>query len=180
MHVHSLYKGDNNEAVMFVQHHLYAWLSYDLFGFCKSTFLKCDAICNKLSVKDRDLLLVTNSFDHRTLQVSHDMIAAGFRFNFTPQISLFEPSVKYILDEFNLRFYRWQRRDLSDLDLIVAYHWVKFYYDTLDQITSINSKLPNFIYHVVNAAHFNPNNPIGSASEAQLTFMLREYFKLPD
>ncbi len=181
MIVYSAFKGDKNNELMNAQHHMYNFIVWKIFDKCKRTFLICDLVCNKLSAEERSILIEQNSYDHRTLQTSHDLIAIAFRYmKRDGAISMFEPNIVNILDYFNSNYTDWSRGNLSDMELILAYHWENYFNNNIEYITSVNTMLPKFVRHVINASSFNPNNNIGTESEHQLKHILTEYFQIKD
>jgi hypothetical protein len=74
------FPGDNNRTLMEVQHGVYSEMVARLFAGPRERYLAAAALLgieNDLSKRLRSM----NSFDHRTLQLAHDRIAAFFRFS---------------------------------------------------------------------------------------------------
>jgi hypothetical protein len=79
MMVGSEFPGDNNRTLMDVQHGVYGEMVVRLFTGPRDRYLAAAAL---LRVDDRlsEQLRSMDGFDHRTLQLAHDRIAAFFRF----------------------------------------------------------------------------------------------------
>jgi hypothetical protein len=181
MIVYSAFKGDDNDELQTAQHELYNYLLYKIFEGSKITFLLCDEVCNKLTEQERSKLTEQNSFDHRTLQGAHDLIAVAFRYMHRDgALTLFEPTPEEIIRYFNLNYNDWDRGILSDTALVWAYHWELFFKNNVEHITGIKTMLPKFVRNVINASVFNPNNKNGTESEHQLRIILSEYFRVTD
>jgi hypothetical protein len=179
MIVYSAFKGDGNEELKTAQHEMYNFLLYKIFEGSKITFLLCDEVCNKLTEQERSKLIEQNSFDHRTLQGAHDLIAIAFRYTHRGgALTLFEPAPEKIINYFNSKYINWNRGILSDMALVWAYHWEQFFNTNVERITGIKTMLPKFVSNVINASVFNPNNKNGTESEHQLKIVLSEYFQI--
>jgi hypothetical protein len=79
MMVGSEFPGDNNDTLMDVQHAAYGEMVVRLFTAPRDRYLAAAALLrvdDKLSEQLRSM----DGFDHRTLQLAHDRIAAFFRF----------------------------------------------------------------------------------------------------
>ena len=77
-----VFEGDNNETMKLIQHDTYSKLLGYLFSNSASRYLddiKYTWVSPDFVSKIRNL----KSFDHRTLQYAHDLIAAYFRFIFS-------------------------------------------------------------------------------------------------
>jgi len=76
MMVGSEFPGDNNDTLMDVQHAVYGEMVVRLFTGPRDRYLAAAVL---LRVEDRlsGHLRSMNGFDHRTLQLAHDRIAAG-------------------------------------------------------------------------------------------------------
>lgn len=180
MFVTSAFSGDNNAKIMNAQHHMYDYLVFEIFQSAKNTFLLSDAICEKLTAEERQNLQEQTSFDHRTLQKTHDFIAAAFRYNHSDgAISLFEPSQEEIEKHFSCSYNKWTSEGLSEIEIIWALKWEEFYLKHIEILTSIQTKFPKFVYGVMNASALNSNNISGRSSEVTLMLMLTQYFDVP-
>src|ERR1035438_8624097 len=79
MMVGSEFHGDNNSTLMEVQHSVYGEMVVRLFTGPRDRYLAAAALLrtdNELSKRLRSM----DGFDHRTLQLAHDRMAAFFRF----------------------------------------------------------------------------------------------------
>jgi hypothetical protein len=181
MIVYSAFKGDNNDELQTAQHELYTYVIYKIFGESKITFLLCDEVCNQLTEQERKYLIDKKSFDHRTLQGAHDLIAVAFRYIHSDgALTLFEPTPEEVIRYFKLKYKNWTRGILSDTALVWAYHWEQFFNNNVEHIAGIKTMLPKFVMNVINASVFNPNNKNGMESEHQLRIILSEYFRITD
>lgn len=151
MFVYPRFPGDNSKELNNAQHHLYWYLLYTIFDRCKTTYLICDEVCNKLNKEERENLVQQTSFDHRTLQGTHDTIATAFRYiKRDGVITLFEPTTDEIHKYFNRRYKDWNTGEfgdwcycrLTDIELVWAYHWELFFNKTVEQLTNIDSMKP--------------------------------------
>ena len=89
----SAFSGDENASIKHAQHHMYGYLLWKIFEKSKNTFLVCDTVCEIFTHEQRINLIEKDSFDHRTLQESHDLIAISFRYwKRDGVLTLFEPS----------------------------------------------------------------------------------------
>ncbi len=80
MMVGSEFPSDNNDTLMNVQHAVYSEMVVRLFTAPRDRYLTAASLLrvdNELSERLRSM----NGFDHRTLQLAHDRIAAFFRFS---------------------------------------------------------------------------------------------------
>lgn len=179
MHVHPCFVGDNNDSLFEAQHHLYGYITHKIFFKCKNTFLRCDEVCNALSNDERLNLINVDSYDHRTLQYAHDVIATSFRYlRRDNQLGLFELTEEQINKYFNLKYQKWRQGDLKYNDLIWAYHWENYFVEIIKKLFTIDTMHADFVHHVMNAAFFNPNNKSGTESEHELIVILKEYLGL--
>ncbi|MBN9658798.1 MAG: hypothetical protein J0H49_11515 [Acidobacteria bacterium] len=79
MMVNPEFPGDNNHVVMDIQHSMYNEIVVRLFTGPRDRYLAAATLLrveDELSQALRDM----NGFDHRTLQLAHDRMAAWFRF----------------------------------------------------------------------------------------------------
>jgi hypothetical protein len=179
MIIYSAFNGDENANIKRAQHHMYGYLLWKIFEKSKNTFLVCDNVCEVLTYEKRINLIEKDSFDHRTLQETHDLIAISFRYwKRYGALTLFEPSSTEIIHYFNTNYLDWTSGNLSNIELIWAYHWDKYFDSNVESITSIKTMLPKFVRNVVNASALNPNNKSGIESKHQLKNILIEYFNL--
>ncbi len=179
MHVHPCFIGDNNDSLFESQHHLYYWLCGKIFYNCRITYLRCDEVCHSLSDDEKIDLINFDSYDNRTLQYAHDVIAMSFRYlKRDNQLSLFELTEEQINIYFNLKYQKWRQGDLNYNDLIWAYHWENYFVEIIKKLSTIDTMHSDFVHHVMNAAFFNPNNKSGTESEHELIVILKEYLGL--
>ena len=80
MMVGSEFPGDNNDTLMNVQHAVYSEMVVRLFTAPRDRYLVAAALL-RLDTELVGRLRSMNGFDHRTLQLAHDRIAAFFRFS---------------------------------------------------------------------------------------------------
>jgi hypothetical protein len=79
MTVGSQFPGDNNRVLMGVQHTVYGEMVVRLFTGPRDRYLAAAALL-RVDSELTQRLRSMNGFDHRTLQMAHDRIAAFFRF----------------------------------------------------------------------------------------------------
>lgn len=179
MFIPTVFESDENKELKNAQHQLYWFLLPQIFESCKNTFLLCDAVCQKLSKQQRQQLIAQKLFDHRTLQQSHDDIAAVFRYEKRNRaITLFETDRSTIDMYFSNRYNGWESSNLSDVEIVWAYNWMQFFDEKMNALTAIQSMCPKFIHHVMNASAFNPNNNSGQASEQEIQIALKQFFDI--
>ena len=179
MIVYSAFSGDDNTQIKNAQQHMYNYLIWEIFSKSKNTFLLCDNVCEILSSEQRIKLIEKDSFDHRTLQGTHDLIATSFSYlKRDDAITLFEPSSAEIIHYFNSNYIDWNSGGLSNNELIWAYQWNLYFNSILESLTSIKSQLPKFVRNVMIASALKQNIKSGTESEHQLVNMLIEYFNL--
>jgi len=95
MLVRSEFPGDNNRVLMGIQHATYGEMVLLLFSGPRDRYLAAAALLRI----DNDLtecLRSMDGFDHRTLQLVHDRIAAFFRFSRDHEFRLGESEGDYI------------------------------------------------------------------------------------
>lgn len=179
MFVLTVFEGDENNELKNAQHHLYKYVLHQIFELSKKTYLLCDEVCMRLGESERQSLIEQKTFDHRTLQSTHDHIAAAFRYEKRDGVlTLFEPNRSLIDKYFWHRYHDWESSSLSDIEMVWAYNWEYFFNENTNKLTAIQSMYPKFIYHVMNAAVFNPNNESGRASEQELLAILSRFFNV--
>ncbi len=96
MFVYKRFPGDNDTVLMDIQDRLYSVVLGVVFEYPRKRYLEG----SRLLLADTELakrLAAMNSFDHRTLQETHDLIAARFRSSRTisAQQTLFETHVEH-------------------------------------------------------------------------------------
>jgi hypothetical protein len=153
MWVGSRFWGDNDAVLMDVQHQLYPVIIGLLYGEPR----KCYLDASRLVQADTELakrLLAEESFDHRTLQSSHDFIAAWFRFRRGSQggRTLFEA-----VDDYRDRLGR---------------EWRVFYEKEILTLCEDD----DFVRAVVTAAAFPNPDGAGRAAEEQLDEILAKRY----
>lgn len=179
MHVHPCFIGDNNESHFESQHHLYSWLCFKIFDNCRITYLRCNEVCNSLSNHEKINLINIDSYDHRTLQNVHDIIATSFRYlNRENQLSLFELNEDDINNHFIFFYKKWHRGNLNYVNLIWGFHWENYFNKIIMDLTNLNTMRSDFVYHVINASFLNPNIKSGTESEHNLVSILKDYLRL--
>ena len=177
MFVLTVFEGDDNRELKNAQHHMYKYVLSQIFELSKQTYLLCDEVCMSLGASERQSLTEQKTFDHRTLQSTHDYIAAAFRYEKRDGVlTLFEPNRLLIDKYFWHRYHDWESSALSDIEMVWAYNWEEFFREKLNELTNIQSMNPKFIHHVMNAAVFNPNKASGRASEKALLAILNRFF----
>ena len=153
MWVGTEFLGDTNQALKDVQFRLYGEMLVRLYSRPRDRYL--DA--SRLLQIDTDLatrLRSMDSFDHRTLQDIHDLVAAWFRFSQDDggQLRLGETDEAY-LDR-------------------LANEWRAFFDEEIGRLTSDDE----FVRAVLVAAAFG-NTDRGYAAEAQLREILKERYR---
>lgn len=177
MFVRTVFEGDDNRELKNAQHHMYEYLIHQIFELSKQTYLLCDEVCKKLGASERQSLIDQKSYDHRTLQGTHDFIAAVYRYEKSDGVlTLFEPNRTVIDKYFGHRYHDWESSNLSDIEMVWAYNWEGFFREKVNELTNIQSMNPKFIHHVMNAAAFNPNNESGRVSKKALLAILNRFF----
>ncbi len=83
MWVGPVFEGDNNKTLMMVQHDIYHRLVWDLYNFSANKYLN-DIKYTFVYPDFVPIIRTKESFDHRVLQVAHDIIAAYYRFILVP------------------------------------------------------------------------------------------------
>ena len=96
MIVGNYFKGDTNETLKWVQHDAYPKLVGYLFKYSEERYLKSSKLVGietALAEKTKSV----QSFDHRVLQMPHDILAAWFRYKNYPdgQLLLFPDGNSY-------------------------------------------------------------------------------------
>ncbi|MDO9565127.1 MAG: hypothetical protein Q7J15_00055 [Candidatus Desulfaltia sp.] len=96
MIVGNYFKGDTNETLKQVQHDAYAELISYLFVYPKEHYLKAAKLIGIETVLAKKVKSV-QSFDHRVLQMPHDILASWFRYKNYPdgQLLLFPDGNSY-------------------------------------------------------------------------------------
>lgn len=102
MWVGSEFNGDDNKALMHIQHDVYS--TSPIASKCIDIFIRS---CEILSRFDElyEMMRKLVSYDHRTLQQAHDQIAAYFRFSFR---ELHLPLINHEEEYKRILLLRWQ------------------------------------------------------------------------
>jgi hypothetical protein len=79
MIVCQVYPNDNNHVLKNIQHDLYEAIEFYLIEYAKTRFLKAANLLRQNSELVEKLKML-ESFDHRVLQDTHDIIAARYRY----------------------------------------------------------------------------------------------------
>ncbi|MFZ0456752.1 MAG: hypothetical protein WCE54_04690 [Ignavibacteriaceae bacterium] len=146
------FPGDKNKAIMNIQHDLYDE------NLCYMVFNAQSIYKNALEILELNNELILSSidfkgFDHRVFQVTHDIVAAYFRFQFSNQLeqTLFETE-----QEYKIR--------LIDI-------WSKFWKDEISEL----SKNPYWIRNIIYAAVWE-NKEKGYEAEKKLKSILKSKY----
>jgi hypothetical protein len=153
MIVASMFSGDNNSALMQVQSSVYGEMLGRLFMAARERYLAAASLLgveNALSERLRTM----DNFDHRTLQVAHDHIAAFFRFSR-------DDGGQLQLDESDENYFR----RLEET-------WREFLQSEIRQLTADDE----FTRSVCKATAFGNNGP-GYAAEDWLDQFLRDRYR---
>ena len=153
MMVGSEFPGDNNRTLMDVQHSVYGEMVVRLFTGPRDRYLAAAAL---LRVDDKlsKLLRSMDGFDHRTLQLAHDRIAAFFRFAHDDggQLQLGETDTNY-------------RQRVAD-------SWREFVLTEVERLTTDNE----FTRAICTATAFGNKGP-GVVAEHWLDQFLRDRYR---
>ena len=82
------YRGDSHEHVMLMQHRVYEQVIAGWVGRLMHVFAKAEALTGSGSILAMQIQHC-HRFDHRTVQGAHDLVAAAFRWRYTPTTPLF-------------------------------------------------------------------------------------------
>ena len=154
MIVGEYFKGDSTWAA-WIQHDVYGEVVSYLFRAARETYGSAYRVVGVETALAKDVKVRT--FDHRTLQYVHDMIAARFRFLY---LDRFQPQFPGLLD------------DLSDEQRVLGL-WREFYPKEIARLLDENSELPRLI---LTAAVYPDPDERGIAAESQLYDLLKTLY----
>jgi hypothetical protein len=146
------YPGDNNEALKMAQFHLYGEMLLRLFSRARDRYLDAGRLVEVETELARRAKAM-NTFDHRTLQGMHDLIAAWYRFSRDDggQLRLGESP--------------------EDYEKRLATEWRDFFEDEVARIVSLDE----FTRDILRATVFANTDP-GYAAEACVRERLKERY----
>lgn len=151
MIVASQFEGDTNKVLQDAQHESY-WENIGLvFLVCAEKMIEASELI-QIDAEIATQLRRIESFDHRVLQDTHDIIAAYYRYinSDFPQLPL--PLIERTKQRYTLEWSSWLRDELKEL-----------------------SRSPYFVRGVVNAVLF-ANNQMGYMSENQIgSYLVSRY-----
>lgn len=155
MIVAKVYSADNNETLKNVQHNLYMRLMPVIFQKPRERFLKAARLVEADPSFIKNLEKIT-SFDHRTLQNAHDIIAARYR---------------YLKDDFGQMslFCNLSQEDRYRRD------WSQWFHEEIDSLIDYDT----FIRATVKAVAFQ-NSKQGYKAENDLGEFLVSYYSMGD
>lgn len=154
MFVGSRFTGDTNKVLMKIQSDMYGELLGFLYGYPRERYLSvCRLVQSNTELGTR--VEAETSFDHRTLQGTHDHIAAWFRFRQREQgnRTLFETEESY-------------RERLAS-------EWRSFFENEVRNLSADD----DFVRAVLTATAFSNPDEKGCAAERQLDKMLTELYR---
>ena len=150
MIVGSLFRGDEDTDVMWLQHDVYG----EALGIITSICQEYTHLAHRI-LDYWDGWEFIPSFDHRTLQYAHDVIAATWRFRGLPQIR----QIALLIDRKVVEEPNFQRHWLNWLDVEVR-SWMHDPY------------LIRFVVKILR----NQNNPTGYQAEDDLKLILAQRY----
>ena len=144
------FQGDDNQYVQDLQHDYYGKALVKIFKWCRHRYIS--------SVRDLDLPTVIqnkvscmNGFDHRTLQLFHDFIAASFRYYNAKEL---EPVIPFPGEDEAKR---------------VIKLWSCYLEEELQRLSDTHNGLVRSVIEAVSCP--NPN-PIGIKAEDRLAYIM--------
>lgn len=148
--------GDNNDALMAMQHNIYFANVAAIFEHARQALTTADAVIGS------ELLIVQKAqdfekFDHRILQDAHDILAMSFRFKKD--------------DGGQLKLSETQTEQLS--------RYQNDWSNWLNEQLSLLSKNPQFVRSVVEAVVF-ANSELGFMAEKRICRLLLSFFDAKD
>lgn len=157
MIVGNYFKGDTNETLKWIQHDAYSKLVGYLFKYPKERYLKSAklvGINTALAEKAKSV----QSFDHRVLQMPHDILAAWFRYKNYPngQLLLFPDGDSYE-------------------DHLLG-KWAAFFHNTVRELAETYN---DFVISSLKAVCYE-NTPLGYLAEDQLLDSIATYCSVAD
>ncbi len=151
MIVATYFDGDNDKVLAALQHDVYGDALIIMVKACNRFALFAKVL---LKDKEHDNWGQIQRFDHRTLQMAHDLLAAAWRFeNNSLQLELPIPGM-HDNCPYEERWLAWLRREMSD--------WI----DCPRMVRSVQLILTN------------QNKPIGYAAETRLSIGIMNRFEL--
>lgn len=115
MIVGTCFPGDDNDALKWVQHDAYGPVLHYWFERSRTRYLDAERLLNTRTALGERIAAI-DSFDHRSVQDAHDVMAAHFRRDiFTPQPDLFAPeaprTTAYMADQ----WWEFVRKEVASL-----------------------------------------------------------------
>lgn len=153
MIVSSCFTGDSNKWVMNLQHDVYWDILPVLLDIAHRKVRKAEALLNVAAVPST-ILNHENYFDHRVLQLTHDAIAACFRFQLADQLHPQLPLFGQV-----------------DEKTRVLKMWRDFFTAEVDRLT----EFPAFTRDVVTAVAFENTDEGYKAEDRLYYFVKNEY-----
>ncbi len=145
----SRFPGDDNEFLQLVQHDLYGHNLDRLFFGARERYLRSVRLVGTETQLGK-LLESTYSFDHRTLQMTHDIIAAQYRLLYDNHGQMPLPFPGYT------PYKDW-----------LARQWLDYYANEMASLIDIDA----FTLNVLHATVYE-NTPAGYGAEDQLVMLL--------
>ena len=146
-----MFDGDDDTELALMQHDAYHDALYILVRACNRFASFAIAVLND---KEHDAWVQLESFDHRTLQDAHDLLAAAWRFSNDSRQGILPFSETASKPTPKDRWFRWLWEETS--------HWVN------------HPHIVRSVYLILT----NQNNQIGYAAEAMLGLLIMDRFPL--
>jgi len=150
MLVYTYFEGDDNEPLKDLQHEMYDYSISTIIEEVKAYYLNNKCASRYFSNDEGEIFSKKESFDHRLIQDTHDMIAAVFRYQVKTGVFDYELPEKNGKDIKSL--FRGIYIDTDFLDRIPVDYWTLTYkwYKYLDNTVRENeSVLENLLYALV-------------------------------
>ena len=151
----SRFDGYNNQTLMDVQHKTYGDMIGWLFGSARRRYLDAGRLLN-VETDLTEALRGQTTFDHRTLQGAHDLIAAYFRFAHD--------------DGGQLRFDESEQPPLYEIRIWRS--WTRFFRDEVRDLLQDDEFTLGVLYAAVYA-----NQDTGTAAEQQINLFLEDRYR---
>jgi hypothetical protein len=147
------FRGDIHDRVKWLQHDVYPYKLSVLFNIARQKYLHAEQMLNT-KTELGSLIPKITSFDHRTLQDAHDIIAGYFRFKFREEL---DPKIQF--------------EGEPDDDTRILNLWNDFFNKEVDALTNSGE----FSRAVLKSAAYN--NKQGLQAEEFLRLFLMERFE---
>lgn len=169
MLVFSRFSGDENyKDIQWIQHDMYWYIIGDIVTACKEPFLKAAEFC-----LEEDLIYKVNEsrgFDHRTLQDSHDFLAAIYRYIYGQSLLPIFKTRDFTPFEIDNLKYAIEKTDRNKHPIMT--HWLDFYNNSISELCLKS----NFVKSVIFASILYPNTKIGGNAEMKTSDIVLEHF----